>query len=281
MCSREPDRFRGTRRRYSGPARVGPCQRRGRERISSTSGPRHQRALFGVERSCVQPSRSSSEIGSFARLAERFSRRLVVVRGGPGFGKSTLLWQAIDENHLVPSGADRFWRCTADDLSPEGLVAALGVINDLDLPSDPMQAIGALAARIWAQAPQQVALILDDAHLLWPENQPHPVLTRLLDELPLNAHLVLATRTPPPLPLARLSAGNDLAAIDEAELCFTDAELDEFAAPAGHAGHRARPGMAGPGGALGQGGRGRVEFVWEQVLADCPEPRLQARRTVA
>ena len=59
---------------------------------------------------------------------------MTVLRAGPGFGKSTLLWQAISENSLVPLGEDRFWRCTTEDASSDGLAAALALMVGLDPP---------------------------------------------------------------------------------------------------------------------------------------------------
>ena len=216
-----------------------------------------------------------------ARIAERFDRRLTVVRGGPGFGKSTLLWQAIEENRLALRGEDRFWRCTANDASADGLIAALGFMNQLDLPDDSAAAVSTLATDIWAQAPRQIVLVFDDAHLLWPENQPHALLAQLLDELPLNGHLLFATRTAPPVPMVRLAASNALSAIDEEDLCFTEGELSEFGELRGAVvtgADRVWPALA----ELSViGGRGRVEFVWEQVLNDCSEKTRQALQALS
>jgi ATP/maltotriose-dependent transcriptional regulator MalT len=64
-------------------------------------------------------------------LRGRFDRRLTVVTAGAGFGKSTLLVQAIDENVLDTLGVDAWVRCTPDDAAASVLgtavCAALGV----------------------------------------------------------------------------------------------------------------------------------------------------------
>src|SRR5262249_23515412 len=73
---------------------------------------------------------------------------------------------------------------------------------------------------------QEVLLILDDYHLI--DAQPvHASLTFLLEHLPPRLHLVLATRIDPPLPLARLRAGRQLAELRAPDLRFT---ADETAA---------------------------------------------------
>jgi hypothetical protein len=87
----------------------------------------------------------------------------------------------------------------------EGLVTAL--INDLAAqPGD-----------------GEVLLVLDDYHLI--DAQPvHASLAFLLEHLPPGLHLVLASRADPPLPLARLRAGGQLAELRTGDLRFTAEE---------------------------------------------------------
>jgi LuxR family maltose regulon positive regulatory protein len=86
----------------------------------------------------------------------------------------------------------------------EGLVTAL--VNDL------------------AQAGEDsVLLVLDDYHLI--DAPPvHTPLAFLLEHLPPGLRLVLASRSDPPLPLARLRAGGQLTELRAAELRFTAEE---------------------------------------------------------
>ena len=63
-------------------------------------------------------------------------------------------------------------------------------------------------------------LVLDDYHLI--DSQPvHGSLLFLLEHLPPGLRMVLASRSDPPLPLARLRAGGQLAELRAAELRFT------------------------------------------------------------
>ena len=60
-----------------------------------------------------------------------------------------------------------------------------------------------------AALPDRIILVLDDYHLI--EAQPiHDALAFLLDHLPPQMHLVIATREDPHLPLARLRARGQL-----------------------------------------------------------------------
>src|SRR5262249_54154190 len=69
-------------------------------------------------------------------------------------------------------------------------------------------------------------LVLDDYHVI-ATPAIHQALTFLIDHLPPQVHLVIATREDPPLPLARWRARGQLNELRAAELRFT---VDEAAA---------------------------------------------------
>ncbi len=72
---------------------------------------------------------------------------------------------------------------------------------------------------------RNIALVLDDYHVIEAPSIHHAV-TFLLDHLPLQLHLIIASRTDPPLPLARLRARGLLNELRADDLRFT---LDEAA----------------------------------------------------
>jgi LuxR family maltose regulon positive regulatory protein len=179
------------------------------------------------------------------RLVEALGGALVFVCAPAGFGKTALLadwlrsggqpvaWLSLDAGDNDPV---RFWRHVVAALdrarpgigervaplfgpSPssfEGLVTAL--INDL-------------AAH---PGENETVLVLDDYHLV-DARQVHASLAFLLEHLPPGLHLVLASRSDPPLPLARLRARGQLAELRSDDLRFTAEEaaalLREAAAP--------------------------------------------------
>ena len=70
-------------------------------------------------------------------------------------------------------------------------------------------------------------LVLDDYHVI--ESQPlSQALTFLIEHLPPQLHLVIATREDPPFPLARLRARGQLTELRATDLRFTPAEAAEF-----------------------------------------------------
>src|SRR4051812_44198624 len=105
-----------------------------------------------------------------APLRTRFERRLTAVVAAAGFGKTTLLAQAVSENALAPLGDDRWLTCQQDDAAlsflASGAFSAVGLPQPL--PEDPHSAAVAVADAIWSAAPRHVALILDDIHMIAP-----------------------------------------------------------------------------------------------------------------
>ncbi len=75
-------------------------------------------------------------------------------------------------------------------------------------------------------APRMV-LVLDDYHVI-EDQQIHEALLFLLEHLPERLHIILATRTDPPLPLARLRARHQLRELRTSELRFRREESAAF-----------------------------------------------------
>ena len=85
----------------------------------------------------------------------------------------------------VPASASPSWRCSPARPSGEAVVTAL--VNEV------------------AALPDQLGLVPDDYHAMGSQ-QVHQAVTFLLAHLPPQLHAVIASRTDPPLPLARLRA---------------------------------------------------------------------------
>lgn len=178
------------------------------------------------------PSRRTAPIARPRLLElsrERFAYRLMTFVGGAGFGKSTLVRQALADNLAEPRGIDACIECTADDVHLSELSSRLRAVLEVDgvpLP-DPASDARALADAISLRSPIDVCVIIEDAHLL--NGAPSWALIRaLLDRLPPNGHLLLATRVEPDLPVARLTASGAALLIDEDDLAFTPEECATF-----------------------------------------------------
>src|SRR3954453_10089229 len=164
-------------------------------------------------------------------LRSRFERPLTAVVAPAGFGKTTLLSQAVSENALSPAGEDRWLTCQRDDTTlsvlASGAFAAVGL--SAPVPEDPRQVAVAVAEALWSAAPRQVPLILDDVHLVTRGSPAGEFLGHLVEELPRNGHLVLASRPPLPLSVSRLVATGDAVGLRGGDLQFREEEVPAFA----------------------------------------------------
>jgi LuxR family maltose regulon positive regulatory protein len=214
-------------------------------------------------------------------LRSRFERPLTAVVAPAGFGKTSLLGQAVSENALSPAGEDRWLTCQLDDTTlsvlASGAFAAVGISTPV--PEDPRQAAVAVAEALWSAAPRHVALILDDVHLVLPRSPAAEFLRHLVAELPRNGHLVLASRPPLPLSVARLVASGDAVVLRETDLQFREDEVAAFAESRGVppellddvGGWPALAELTATAGPFAVSG-----YVWEELLAQLSPERRHA-----
>jgi len=170
-----------------------------------------------------------------AALDEGLSRRVVLVCAPAGFGKTTLLadwarsggrpvaWLSIDAADNDPK---RFWRhvvAAIDRVRPRTGKRA-GRLLGQPAASAFGGAVAALinTAAEWPSG-DEVLLVLDDYHRI-DAAQVHETVGLLAEHLPPGLRLVLATRSDPPLTLARLRATGQLAELGAPELRFTAGE---------------------------------------------------------
>lgn len=172
-------------------------------------------------------------------LAAGAHTRLTVVAAAAGSGKTSLL----SEWHAEPSEQRPFAWITLDpaDNDPvrfwDGFLAALRTVSPaigasaqtaLHSPGTTVDdQVLPLLVNDLAALPEPLVLVLDDYHAI--ENpEIHAALELLVERLPAKAHLVLATRSDPPLPLSRLRARGQLTEIRAADLRFSVAEAGTF-----------------------------------------------------
>jgi LuxR family maltose regulon positive regulatory protein len=190
------------------------------------------------------------------RLDEGLSlgHRLTLISAPAGFGKTTLLseWvQAMGE--ATPPIAVAWLSLDASDNDPTRFltyfIAALQTIEARQEPAAQQEPVGVIGkgALSALQSPQppptealltslineiadisdRIILVLDDYHLI--ESSPaDDALAFLLEHLPPQMHLVIATREDPRLALAGLRARGQLTELRAADLRFTSSEAAEF-----------------------------------------------------
>jgi LuxR family maltose regulon positive regulatory protein len=170
------------------------------------------------------------------RLNQGLTGRLTLVSAPAGFGKTTLLgawmpeispdrikpgWLSLDENDNDPT---RFFLYLIAAL--QRLVPSIGhTVAGMLQTHQPVAVETVMSAIIneLAAVPEDLMLVLDDYHLI--TNQAiHGAITFLLQNMPPNLHLIIATRMDPPLHLPQLRARGQAVELRAADLRFTPAE---------------------------------------------------------
>ena len=169
------------------------------------------------------------------RLDEGLGRGLVLVCAPAGYGKTVLLtgwaqrarpaaaWLSLDGGDNDPA---RFWRhaLAALDRVCAGIGGRVGLLLGPPAPARFEPLVTALINEL-AAGPDgdEVLLVLDDYHVIGAQ-EVHASVDFLLEHRPENLQLIVASRSDPPLALARLRARGQLAEVRAADLRFTAAE---------------------------------------------------------
>ncbi|HLK57150.1 MAG TPA: hypothetical protein VKU00_11325, partial [Chthonomonadaceae bacterium] len=179
-----------------------------------------------------------------ARLTDRLDlstpQRLLLVEAPAGWGKTSLLseWIARQANgprsiawvSLDPGDNDpmRFllYLTAACGRAHPGLGEAAHALLLSPQPAPPDVVLTQLLNEIGG-LDHPLTIVLDDYHMI-EEASVHEAATFLLEHLPPCVHLVLATRTDPPLPLPRMRARGQLLDIRTDDLRFTQDEAAAF-----------------------------------------------------
>ena len=185
-----------------------------------------------------RPERLVPRPALLGRLLDPAPRKLTAITAPPGWGKTTLLaaWGQTDRTRaftwLSLDGGDsdpvRFWRYAVeairrvDPAIGEQSLATLGVpgaslveaflpllLNELTAPGRP------------------TVLVLDDYHLVT-SAQVAASLSYFLEHLPPRLSLAIASRSEPPLPLARMRVAGELVDVRLQELRFSEQEAAAF-----------------------------------------------------
>ncbi len=171
------------------------------------------------------------------RLNEGMHCKLTLVSAPAGFGKTTLIsewladskrpvaWLSLDEGDSDPT---RFLTYFVAALQTIAANIGKGVLVILQSPQpSPIESILTILLNEITTISDNFILVLDDYHLI--DSQPvDQALTFMLEHLPPQMHLVIASREDPNLPLARLRARGQMTELRATDLRFAPVEAAEF-----------------------------------------------------
>ena len=177
-----------------------------------------------------------------SRLSERLSgaeSALVLVSAPAGFGKTTLLtewlaasavdgpavaWLSLDQRDNDPA---LFWTYVITALERAAPTVGVGALSLLSSGQSPMEAVLPTLLNELQAVANEVVLVLDDYHVIQAHDV-HNGMAYLLEHAPQQLHVVIASRSDPSLPLARLRARGELVEIRAVDLRFTPEEATTY-----------------------------------------------------
>src|SRR5579863_1944992 len=171
------------------------------------------------------------------RLNEGLHRKLTLIAAPAGFGKTTLVsqwlagcgrptaWLSLDEGDSDPARFLTYLVAALQTIAPTIGEGVLGVLQSPQPP--PTESILTALLNEITTLPDHFVLVLDDYHVI-DAQVVDMALTYLVEHLPPQMHLVIATREDPQLPLARLRARSHLTELRAADLRFTASEAAAF-----------------------------------------------------
>ena len=179
------------------------------------------------------------------RLLERLSLGcmcpLTLLSAPAGFGKTTLLgewhaaafadnegyrrlaWLALDAGDNDPV---RFWRyffAAFDAACPGSGRMAMPLLESPESPPIELMLTTLVNALVAVPAGSEIFLALDDYHVVETPDI-HNGVAFVLEHLPPHVHMIISSRTTPPLPLARMRARGQLLEVGVDDLRFTREE---------------------------------------------------------
>ncbi|MBU4440277.1 MAG: hypothetical protein L6276_05540, partial [Acetobacterium sp.] len=171
------------------------------------------------------------------RLEEGRRRQLTLVSAPAGFGKTTLVsewisgsgqpvaWLSLDADD---NDITRFLTYLVYSLQAILINIGEGLLGMLEAPQPPPpEFVLTILMNEISSVSDHFFLILDDYHII--DAKPvNDALAFLLEHLPQQMHLVIATREDPSLPLARLRARGQLTELRAADLRFSFSEATVF-----------------------------------------------------
>lgn len=168
------------------------------------------------------------------------ARRLILLKAPAGYGKTTLAvdwcellrrsesivaWLSVDEDDNEPSAFSYHIAKTIHRAAPALAQPAIDLLTETKLIA-PRNVVSA-AINAVAESDDEVYLFLDDYHAIT-DSRPHDLAGFLLRYAPSNFHLVMMSRTEPPLPISRLRLAEEVAELDVTDLRFTLEETRQF-----------------------------------------------------
>ena len=164
-------------------------------------------------------------------------RPLTLVSASAGYGKTTLVsswleslecptaWLSLDEHDKDLELFLTYFLASVQTSFPDAVEETAALLGGPELP--PLRVLSNSLSNELNQLPQRLVLVLDDYHAI-SESQVDELLSEFLKHPPSPLHLVIVTRTDPPINLNRLRALGKVTEIRTQQMRFSVTETIEL-----------------------------------------------------
>ncbi len=175
--------------------------------------------------------------GILESLDEAINFKLTLVAAPPGYGKSSLLsiwiqerepptaWLSLDPDDNDPALFFEYLIAALQTLNPKIGATSLALLQSPQLSSN--TAILSSLINDLTTYEKNFVLILDDYHSI-EQQEIHDSFNYLIDHMPPQMHVIIASRSDPPLQLSQLRVRNHLLEIRQSDLRLQPEEANEF-----------------------------------------------------
>jgi LuxR family maltose regulon positive regulatory protein len=173
-----------------------------------------------------------------AILSDAFGKGLTLISAPAGYGKTTLVsswlreagipsaWLSLEDSDNDPVRFLQYLLTALHEVIPSVRSDLLDMVDGVQLAS--FQAVMGILINEITKQTSRFVLVMDDFHLIQ-DQIILDLVSFLLDHLPSQQmHLILITRTDPPLSLSRIRVRNQMVEIRAEQLRFTQGEVAEF-----------------------------------------------------
>ena len=171
------------------------------------------------------------------RIKQNLSGALTLLAAPPGYGKTSLLtawamhhpesvaWISLDEGDNDLARLLAYLIAALQRLQPDIGGSALAMLRSPK--SLKTETILVPLLNDISTFDQDLFLVLDDYHVI-SDPQIHQVFSYILDHIPARMHVLIASRSDPPMPLARLRGRGKLLELRAEDLKFSTEETRDF-----------------------------------------------------
>ncbi len=171
------------------------------------------------------------------QLDQGLNCRVTLVSAPAGYGKTTLVnlwletlerpsaWLSLDEHDADVASFASYLLAALRTAYPQAGQATASLLQAAELP--PPDKVADVLLRDLEQLPGSLVLVLDDYHTV-ATPAVNSFMSRLVQRLPDDLHLVVTTRADPPIRLAQLRGRRQLDEVRSTSLRFTEEETAEL-----------------------------------------------------